>query len=98
MKKYYTIKLKLTPKQVDAFNEIRLHGSFAGEAAENDTEAKRVFSVEGKIGKALEKSGYYNDRNLNEYHVDDPDDYDDLVGLVDAVMEERKLPKGEIIK
>jgi len=92
MKKYYTIKLKLTPKQVDAFKSILLNGNDAGEWADDDTEAKRVFSVECKIGKALEKSGYYNDRDLDKFRIDDPDEYDDCAGLVDAVMEERKLP------
>jgi len=62
MKRYYTLKLKLTPKQIEMLEEIFGEGrlSVSDQLAYEDSPAKedRLIAIEDKIDQALKRSGY----------------------------------------
>lgn len=70
MKQYYTLKLKLTPKQVELFGTILDKGitrilDNTDLLASKGAEENRLISIESKIDKAITDSGYYRDIGYN---------------------------------
>ena len=69
MKQYYTLKLKLTPKQIemlsDIFDEGKLRFPDQWIFEENPAEENRLMALENKIDQTMKDSGYSRDRYNN---------------------------------
>jgi len=66
MKQYYTLKLKLTPKQIEMLEEILRNGKLSVSDQwlneENyQAEENRLMTIENKIDQTLTDSGYSRD-------------------------------------
>ena len=65
MKQYYTLILKLTPKQIEMLKEIVDNGKLSVfdqfEYEDSPAKENRVIAIENKIGQALIDSGYSRD-------------------------------------
>jgi|TARA_B100000315_G_C14168732_1_gene403528 hypothetical protein len=65
MKQYYTLKLKLTPKQIEMLSNIfdmgKLSVSDQWIFEENPAEENRLMALENKIDQTMKDSGYNDD-------------------------------------
>jgi len=71
MKQYYTLKLKLTPKQIEMLETILDNGKLSvSDQFQYDyssAEEKRLRAIEYKMDRALTNSGYSWDWYNNRY-------------------------------
>jgi len=58
MKKYYTLKLKLTPKQIEMLEGIMAEGVTGVSGICEGDEENRMIAVERKVDDAIIESGY----------------------------------------
>ena len=61
MKQYYTLKLKLTPKQIEMLEQILSEGTTGVIDDLPPDEVNRIISIENKIDQTLKDSGYNDD-------------------------------------
>ena len=66
MKQYYTLKLKLTPKQIEMLEEILSNGKLSVSdqwlyEGNYQAEENRLMAIENKIDQTLTDSGYSRD-------------------------------------
>ena len=66
MKQYYTLKLKLTPKQIEMLEEILSNGKLSVSdqwlyEGNYQAEENRLMAIENKIDQTMKDSGYNDD-------------------------------------